>query len=379
MRRGRIFIFLALILILILVAVFLFTSGLLFPQSPGEAVVEATPIPPEPMVEVVIVTQRVNRGQRLDESVLGLVPYRQADFREDMYTNISQPIGQRAKVDLEPGFILSRNMLTDSAADLSSTGSDAALLIPPGKVAVSVPIDRISSVSYAPQRGDHVNVIVTLLFLEVDQEFQSRLPNLSAQVLGPRVTEEESSLAAQTVGGEGSPPIGRGVVDPVLDQTFYALPSESQRPRLVSQTLLQDVVVLQVGEFPRVDTTAVTTTTAPVDPTVPEAQPAAAPAQGETTTTTLPVPTEITLIVSPQDAITLNYLLFNHGARLTFALRGADDSSIVQTEAVTLQFLLDQYNIPIPVKLPYAIEPRVDTLPGPSYQSLPQVAPEPAE
>jgi hypothetical protein len=38
MRRGRIFIFLALILILILVAVFLFTSGLLFPQSPGEVV-----------------------------------------------------------------------------------------------------------------------------------------------------------------------------------------------------------------------------------------------------------------------------------------------------------------------------------------------------
>jgi Flp pilus assembly protein CpaB len=369
MRRGRIFIFLALILILILVGVFLFTSGLLFPQSPGEVVMEATPIPPEPMVEVVIVTQRVNRGQRLDESVLGLVPYRQADFREDMYTNISQPIGQRAKVDLEPGFILSRNMLAASATELSATGSDAALLIPPGKVAVSVPIDRISSVSYAPQRGDHVNVIVTLLFLEVDQEFQSRLPNLSAQVLGPRVTEEETNLAAQAVGGEGNPPIGRGVVDPVLEQTFYALPSESQRPRLVSQTLLQDVVVLQVGEFPRVEETPVTTT--PVDPTVPEAQPV--PAQGETAPTAPPPPTEITLIVSPQDAITLNYLLFNHGARLTFALRGADDASIVQTEAVTLQFLLDQYNIPIPVKLPYAIEPRVDTLPGPSYQSLPQV------
>jgi Flp pilus assembly protein CpaB len=363
-----------LILILILVAVFLYTSGLLFPQEPGEVTADATPIPPEPMVEVVIVTQRVNRGQRLDESVLGLVPYRQADFREDMYTNISQPIGQRAKVDLEPGFILSRNMLTASAADLSSTGSDAALLIPPGKVAVSVPIDRISSVSYAPQRGDHVNVIVTLLFLEVDQEFQTRLPNLSAQVLGPQESEEQSSLAAQAVGGEGSPPLGRGIVDPVLDQTFYALPSESQRPRLVSQTLLQDVVVLQVGEFPLVETTTTTpATTTPAEATVPEAQPQ--PAQGETVAPAPVIPEVMTLIVSPQDAITLNYLLFNNGARLTFALRGADDSTVVQTEAVTLQFLLDQYNIPIPVKLPYAIEPRVDTLPGPTYQSLPVAAP----
>ena len=361
MRRGRIFILLALVLILILVAVFVFTSGLLSPQAPGEVASEATPVPPEPMVEVVIVTQRVNRGQRLDESVLGLVPYRQVDFREDMFTNISQPIGQRAKVDLEPGYILSRNMLTGSAAELSSTGSDAALLIPPGKVAVSVPIDRMSSVSYAPQRGDHVNVIVTLMFLEVDQEFQTRLPNLSAQVIGPSETEEETSLAAQAVGGEGSTPIGRGIVDPVLDQTFYALPSESQRPRLVSQTLLQDVIVLQMGRFPEPEPLETTPTT---EPAVPEAQPAQAEAQ--------PVAPEeygeITLIVSPQDAITLNYLLFNTSARLSFALRGADDSSIVQTEAVTLQFLLDQYNIPIPVKLPYAIEPRIDSLPGPSYQ-----------
>jgi hypothetical protein len=90
----------------------------------------------------------------------------------------------------------------------------------------------------------------------------------------------------------------------------------------------------------------------------------AAPA-AETTTVTPPRPEEITLIVTPQDAITLTYLFFNEpGARLTLALRGAEDRSTAQTEAVTLQFLLDQYNIPIPVKLPYGIEPRLDRLDG---------------
>jgi pilus assembly protein CpaB len=34
----------------------------------------------------------------------------------------------------------------------------------------------------------------------------------------------------------------------------------------------------------------------------------------------------------------------------------------IATEAVTLQFLLEQYNIPIPVKLPYATEPRLDEI-----------------
>jgi pilus assembly protein CpaB len=72
----------------------------------------------------------------------------------------------------------------------------------------------------------------------------------------------------------------------------------------------------------------------------------------------------VTLIVSPQDAISLNYLIYS-GAQLTLALRSAGDASRIETEAVTLQFLLDQYNIPVPVKLPYGLEPRIDVLKSP--------------
>ena len=48
------------------------------------------------------------------------------------------------------------------------------------------------------------------------------------------------------------------------------------------------------------------------------------------------------------------------GARLNLVMRAAGDDQRVQTEAVTLQFVLDQYNIPNPAKLPYSLEPRVD-------------------
>jgi pilus assembly protein CpaB len=44
-------------------------------------------------------------------------------------------------------------------------------------------------------------------------------------------------------------------------------------------------------------------------------------------------------------------------------LRNPSDQSRLQTEAATLQFLLSQYNIPVPAKLPYALEPRLDSLP----------------
>jgi hypothetical protein len=87
--------------------------------------------------------------------------------------------------------------------------------------------------------------------------------------------------------------------------------------------------------------------------------------------TVVEVPTTITLIVTPQDAITLNYLV-NSSAQLTLALRGAGDEQIAQTEAVTLQYLLDHYGIPVPAKLSDGIEPRTDQLINPLYDIIPQ-------
>lgn len=70
----------------------------------------------------------------------------------------------------------------------------------------------------------------------------------------------------------------------------------------------------------------------------------------------------ITLVVTPQDAVTLNYIMLNKGAKINLVMRSAGDTQVGKTEAVTLQFLMDQYNIPFPSKLPYGLEPRVDCL-----------------
>ena len=75
-------------------------------------------------------------------------------------------------------------------------------------------------------------------------------------------------------------------------------------------------------------------------------------------------PDIITLVVSPQDAVTLTYLIY-HGAQLTLTLRGIDDTARVETEAATLQFLLSQYGIPVPAKLPYGITPTLEQLAQP--------------
>jgi pilus assembly protein CpaB len=237
-------------------------------------------------------------------------------------------------------------------------------------VAVSIPINRLSSVSYAPRPGDHVNVIVAMNFIDLDPDFQTALPNRNIGVIAPgtgtgsisggggggeapggaggaSASFQTSSIVAVSGGGGGV--VGRVVTDPILAQTFYHVPSETnQRLRMVSQNLLQDAVVLQVGNFSITDE---------IKQESPEAQPTPQPGGPQPTPTPPPpAPDLITLIVTPQDAITLNYLIYS-GARLTLALRPAGDDTRVNTESVTLQFLLEQYNVSVPAKLPTGLQP----------------------
>jgi len=383
MRRGRMFIYLGLILILGLVA-----AGALFlrNQQPAPPVgTEGTPVTPEvPKTSVVVMAQSVQRGQRITEDVLAVVQISQEDVVEGMFTDTEDIIGNFAKYDLDAGVYVTQGLLVDKAEELSSAGSDHAIFIPPGMVAVAIPVDRLASVAYGVQRGDHVNVIVTLLMVDLDSNFQSELPNNSSSILAPgpallaaataqdptsetpatsglEVDELIQTLTAQVVSGGAVAPIGRLELDQSLGQPFYVVPSESQRPRLVSQTLIQNVIVLQIGNF-LLDgqTIAVATPAAEGEATPPPEGTEGDQQQAATTQTG--VPDTVTLIVSPQDAVTLNHLMVNPGARLSLALRSAGDDTQVPTEAVTLQFLLDQYNIPVPAKLPFGLKPRLDLI-----------------
>jgi Flp pilus assembly protein CpaB len=357
MRRGRVFIYIALILILGVVLIFFVGRDFLFPaEDTGILEVVPTATPTQVAVSVVVVEQPISRGNTIEEDTLTLVPYPEEMVLPGMIMNISDVTGKLARFDLDVGVVLSENLVADSIVELKRQGSDAALLIDPGMVAVSIPISRLSSVSYAPKRGDHVNVLVSLLFVDVDTPFQSRLPNNTASVIASG-TNAENITTLTAILNQSDVPFGRSELDPLLEETFYLIPSEQQRPRLASQTLIQNVIVLQMGEFPleeeEKEQPLPTPTPEPGQPPAPTPVPEEEPE---------PVPPDvITLIVTPQDAVALNYLIFS-GAELTLALRSPNDDQIILTEAVTLQFLLDQYNIPIPVKLPYAMDPRLDGL-----------------
>lgn len=383
MRRGRIFLLLALIIIIALALAYLLLGrGLLTPKT-GETTEggNAPQLSPTPVStsKVVVVTQLVERGEIITADKLDTVDYQSDLVLPIMYTDVTQVEGKMARYTLDPYTVVTSSLVTGSP--LTEQGSDDALFISPGMVAVSIPITRLSSVSYAPQRGDHVNVIVTALFVDLDPAWQTKLPNWTGNVIGPStLAEAENKLFNQPSRGDSEQ--GRLETDqlmPFENKTFYILPSEPQRPRLVSQTLIQDVIVLQMGNFltPAEKNALEATAPAPTATPEPGAEQQGQQQQAAPTPTPMPSPPDvITLIVTPQDAVTLNYLIYG-GAELTLVLRNPKDTQTTGTEAVTLSYLLDQYNIPIPVKLPYGIEPAVTDLVPPSLPNDNTPTPQP--
>jgi pilus assembly protein CpaB len=239
-------------------------------------------------------------------------------------------------------------MIIDKSAAVPIAGPQWAALIPPGMTAMSIPTNRLALAGYGIDDGAHVNVNACFLFVDIDPTFQTVLPNLAAPLTGTGVGPDALPVLSLGVGAAGGAQ-GRLELEPSVQQPYYLLPSESQRPRQVCQMILQDVVVMKRGNFPLAGGDAVQ----------PEADPNAQPV----------APDIVTLIVSPQDSVTLSYLVFTCGTvagedtstqcntQIMLTLRNPGDQARQATEASTLQFLLSQYNIPVPAKLPYSLQP----------------------
>jgi len=367
MRRGRIFIFLALIIILGLVAAYFVQQRFFAPTPSTPDAVEGQPAPEQvvDMAEVIIVVQNVPRGSLIMEEHLGTMELPRENVLETMFLadQMEAVVGRQARHDIDSGTPLTAGMLIDVGESFSDTGSIASLSIPKGMVAIPVPVDRQSSVAYALRPGDHVSVIASFMVIDVDTEFQSRLPNISGPVVstGSPGENQPSLLTIEIQADSNGAPVGRTELDPLLNELVYVVPSEPQRARLVTQILMQDATVLRFGEFSWDDLNPeeapATTAEGEGDVTAPEQTP-----QDEVTQPEETPPDVVTLIVTPQEAVALEHLTKSN-VQFTLVLRASGDTDPIDTEGVTFQYLLETYNIPIPAKLPYGLEPRFDELP----------------
>ncbi len=354
--RGRIFIFLALILIIGVAAVFiLFRGSILNPPQATQA---------SDMVNIIIAGQDIPQGEQITQEMLGTLQLPASQRSEVMFLEeqSSSVIGMYARYPLEPGVVITSAMITSSRGELAEKGPQWATLIPAGKVAMTIPTTRLASVGFGVADGSYANIIACMLFVDVDTEYQTDLPNQTAVLAGSGTLPDQLPFWTMGVAQddpETTWPKGRLELEPSIQQLFYVVPSGNQRPRLVCQTIIQNVMVLRLGDFP-------------LDPEAwgAPATGAQQDQQGQPTETTK-APDIITLVVDPQDAVSLNYLIYS-GAELTLTLRSTGDDSLMDTEAIALHNLLSQYNITLPVKLPYALGPAIYDLVPPLVDATPQ-------
>jgi len=355
MKRGRIFIYLALIIIIALAAGGAYLW--LHRTPPAPPVSQVTP--QMKYVEIVTAGQNINPGTPITESMLSSIQIPDTALVQGLFTNKADVVNMYAKYMIAQGVPITDSMVSLTAGNVNLPGSSWAPFIPQGKTAVAIPITRLSSVAYGIRDGDYVNVIVTMLLVDVDPTNQSILPNFTAAVVSPGLTSNGVLLtAAITSGGEGSR-LGTTILDETMNQPVYLVPSEGQRPRLVTQMIMQNVQVLHVGSFPLPGETVSDQFSASTSGTVATATPAPA---GQQPVVVITRPDIITLMVSPDDANTLVFLIYS-GAKITLTLRNPNNTGPdVRTDAAMLEYLLTQYNIPVPAKLPYALQPRIDLL-----------------
>ena len=167
--RGRLLILIGLIVLLAIVAVVVILPSLQQPTAqvtdsgnnsvqPAANVTQAPTPTPIPLVEVVQALQNLPRGYRFPntiqelENIVGYatLPEKTVPFnaikKED--GGLEKILGKIARTDVfreQP--ILSTYLVTDLTS-LAAVGSDAAAVLPSDRVAVSLPMDRITSVAY---------------------------------------------------------------------------------------------------------------------------------------------------------------------------------------------------------------------------------------
>jgi Flp pilus assembly protein CpaB len=299
MKRGRILVLLGIILGLVTMA-----GAFLLLQTAQQPTT-----PPEPtMAKVLVATQNLSQAQAMDPGAFEEREFEKSQAPADAVLSRAEMGGMLAAQDIAQGQILRRDMMTDKVA-IVNKGVNASFLIPEGKVAMAFPITELSSVAYALQAGDSVDMILTVNLISVDPATQIREPVMRVAASG--------AAAAGSVMGE-------------------------QIPRMVTQLTIQDVTVLKIGPWGQQMPAAAPTPGATPQP---DAQATPAPAG----------PTIMTVVLDTQDALVLKFAR-EAGASIDFVLRGRNYHEIIATEPVTLEYMMQRFNIKPPEKLPYALD-----------------------
>jgi Flp pilus assembly protein CpaB len=358
-RRGLAIIFgaTAFLLLLILILVVVLQSNQVAPPPPivapendippGEGtppadvrlMPEVTVDPEERLIEVVVSLQTLERGMQMSEGELTTDWRLASEVAPNVITRLDEAIGLYARTNIFQGETLTTDLLARDPRLIGIDDSGPSSRVPQGWLAMSVPMNRLSSIGYALSPGDSVDIMLSFMLLQMDEQFQTLLQNSAAIIL--EVQEEEDQRRVVFI----IDPFGRFEQLPNNDLA-HVFPSEDQRPIAVSM-VVQNAAVVQVGPWlPPEPPQAPTPTPDPDEPT-----PTPVP---EPPTPTPEPPDVLVVALPPQQQLVVKWAM-DSNANVVFALRGVNDGQTYAVENVDLDYILRQFNIQIPPNFTYTI------------------------
>lgn len=299
------------------------------------------------MVEVVVSLQTVQRGFQMTESELTTDMRLASEVGSNVITRIEDAIGLYARLDIYQGETLTTDSLVRDPTLIGQEEYGPSSLIPPGWEAISVPMDRLSSVGYALAPGDSVDVMLSFSLSAIDEEFQTLLANSITFFIQQETTGEEGQVEEAIPSLVVIDPYGRFEELPTGDVAMIGPSEDSQRPVPIS-VILQNARVIQVGTYSQPGPAQLPTPTPDPDEPTPTPDPAAVP------TPTPELPNAVLVALPPQQLLFLKYAV-ETSADIDFALRAANDGQLYTVQNVDLAYLLTQFDIQIPPNFNYTI------------------------
>ncbi|NJN53593.1 MAG: hypothetical protein HC804_01865 [Anaerolineae bacterium] len=275
------------------------------------------------------------------------------------------------RTDIFQGQTLTRDKLAGDITEIVTSEYGPSSLIPPGFVAQAVPLSTfrldpggaIASVGYGVSEGDYVDILLLFDMRQIDEEFQTLLPNDLALFVTVEVedTNEKRFLEIDPYGNFEELPTG---------DTVHIRPREFQRPYIVG-VVIQNAKVIQVGKY-ELPVSAASQIATPTPTALPEGAPTPTPGAPSSFPTSTPTPPEVLVVaLQPQQQLLLRYAL-EVGADVDFALRGINDGQLYPVENVDLNFLLQRFNIEIPPDFGYTLDTNYYIItPTPTGEALP--------
>ena len=349
-------------------------------DAPGAVQPAPTPTPSVRFEEVVVTKIDVPFGARISEDFLEIELRPETNIAVQAgytFADVEEVSDRIARVPIASGQAVLNSMIALSPSDLASMGSDLSLYIDQGNVAIAMPINSYSGAAYAMRPGDHVDVMMSLSFVKLDEEFQTALPNLDQRVDPFALDEGASFLFSPIAQGRLELIPGVNLVATIGPggQEEWQFGDLLQIPRRVTQLTIQQAEVVWVGTWE--DPTAATAPSeqAGVQPVpgleaTPGAVPGVAPTATPEFTRTEIRPDIIILSMTPQDALALKWAM-DRGVDIDLVLRSQGDTSVFATSSVSLPQLVDQGGLTIPDRGGNDLHPRADDVDPPQVPAVP--------